>query len=164
MNAAPKNSGAVTKKYALVLLSALVLGAVLLFPRFYQAANQATDTPLSGEVLRAPACDLALSACVASRGDLHIELSVDSARFRSYEPLQFNLRVQGMAPEAAHIAFEGVDMFMGTNALPLLPAADGQFSGTLSLPGHAYPMTWRARVQLMQAGRLVESEFQFDLK
>ncbi|UTW10736.1 hypothetical protein [Marinobacterium rhizophilum] len=164
MSAAARNRGAVTKKYALVMLSALVLGAVLLFPGFYQSARQASEVRLPGEVLRAPACDLAQAPCVASHAGLSVTLSVDSAKFRSYEPLTFSVKVSGMEAESARIEFEGVEMFMGVNELPLLPASGGGFSGSTSLPGHAYPMTWRARVQLMQADSLVESEFLFDLK
>jgi hypothetical protein len=82
----------------------------------------------------------------------------------SYQPLNFSLKVSGMEPESAHIEFEGVDMFMGVNELALQPSGAGHFNGTLALPGHAHAMAWRARVQLVQAGTLVESEFVFDLK
>nr|WP_067289031.1 hypothetical protein [Marinobacterium profundum] len=164
MTAIPDSRRAVAKKYGVVALSVLILGAVLLFPKLYQPAGRASEALLSGEVISAPACDFAQGACIASRGELNLELAVEAPVLASYQPLNFSLKVSGMEPDTARIEFEGVDMFMGVNELALLPAGPGQFNGTLALPGHAHAMAWRARVQLVQAGTLVESAFQFDLK
>lgn len=164
MTAISGSGNAAAKKYGVVALSLVILGAVLLFPRFYQPVGDADEALQSGEVIRAPACDFAQGACVASRGELSLELAVNAPVLASYQPLSFSLKVSGMEPDTARIEFEGVDMFMGVNELELMPAGAGHFNGTLALPGHAHAMAWRARVQLLQAGTLVESAFVFDLK
>ncbi|WP_084783600.1 hypothetical protein [Marinobacterium aestuarii] len=164
MTAIPGSSSAAAKKYGVVALSVVILAAVLLFPKLYQPEGRAGEVLQSGEVIRAPACDFAQGACVASRGELSVELAVEAPVLASYQPLNFSLKVRGMEPDSARIEFEGVDMFMGVNELALLPAGSGHFNGTLTLPGHAHAMAWRARVQLLQAGSLVESAFVFDLK
>ncbi|MCP8690007.1 hypothetical protein [Marinobacterium sedimentorum] len=164
MTAIPGSGNAAAKKYGVVALSVLILAAVLLFPRFYQPEGRAGEALQSSEVISAPACDFSQGACVASRGKLSVELAVETPVLASYQPLNFSLKVSGMEPESARIEFEGVDMFMGVNELALQPAGPEHFNGTLALPGHAHAMAWRARVQLVQAGTLVESEFVFDLK
>ncbi len=152
--------GGSVKKYGAVMAAIVLLGAALLFPRFYQTAGtQSTDA-----VISARDCDLLAGACIASRDGLEIKLAVDAAVLASYQPVAFSVAVTGMKADAVSIDFEGVDMFMGINQLELTPAGNGGFVGTLALPGHAHAMTWRARVQLRQVGTRVDAEFVFDLK
>ncbi|WP_020679500.1 hypothetical protein [Marinobacterium rhizophilum] len=157
--AASAGQAASWKKYALAVATVLVLGGVVLFPRFYN--NVAVVNP--AEVIRASDCDLATAACIARGEGLDVTLGV-TGTLASYEPVTFIVTVHGMTPDAVNIEFEGVEMFMGINQLALVPDDEGRFSGTLALPGHAHAMTWRARVLLYRAGTLTESEFIFDMK
>ncbi len=55
-------------------------------------------------------------------------------------------------------------MFMGINRLVLDENTAGKFSSTLGLPGHAYPMLWRAHVLLEEGSTLIEVGFEFELE
>lgn len=144
----------------LLLLIAMALGVSLLAPKLLRL-NDAREPQL---VIAPVTCDLEAGYCISRHGDLSVRFAVNGEVIGSYQPLQFNVEVSGLRPDGVTIDFEGVEMFMGINRLVLDENEAGGFSGVLGLPGHAYPMLWRARVLLEEGSTLIEAGFEFELE
>jgi hypothetical protein len=144
----------------LFLLMAVALGASLLLPKHFRL----NDTKVPQQVIAPVACDIEKGPCISRHGDLAVRFAVNGEVIGSYQPLQFYVEVSGLRPDSVTIEFEGVEMFMGINRLVLDENTAGKFSGTLGLPGHAYPMLWRARVLLEKGGSLIDAGFEFELE
>jgi len=135
-------------------------GASLLLPKWIRL----NETEVAQQVIEPVACDIKAGPCIGRQDDLAVQFSVNGDVIGSHQPLQFNVEVEGLRPDGVRIDFEGVEMFMGLNRLVLDENSAGGFSGTRELPGHAYPMTWRARVLLEKDGALIEAGFEFELE
>lgn len=144
----------------LLLLMAVALGASQLLPKFLHL--NATQAPQ--QVIAPVACDIGAGPCIGRDGELAVRFAVEGEVIASYQPLHFTVEVTGLRPDGVTIEFEGADMFMGINRLVLDQNKANSFSGTLGLPGHAYPMQWRARVLLEEGGSLIEAGFEFELE
>ena len=151
----------------LKLLSTLLLIA-LLGVIWWFAKTQTTPSapPISGTNQPFPTieCDFKQQLCRSSNASAQVDLSIDSQQIKSFIALPFKLKIDGLNPDTVSIDFQGIEMFMGANLLPLEKHPDNSFSGTITLAGHAgHHMTWRAVVKMTEAANSQEVHFVFKL-
>ncbi|MCP4993097.1 MAG: hypothetical protein GY934_04830 [Gammaproteobacteria bacterium] len=115
------------------------------------------STPLDSE------CDLRAGPCTGTLSDgRSITLEIEPKSIPVMKPLQFTVRLQGLAAKGIEIDFQGVDMNMGYNRPKLTAMHHRLFKGEGVLPiCTRTAMEWEARV-LVQTGRgLVAVPFRF---
>jgi len=146
------------------LLISFLLIAVLAAIWFFTQPKQisAVNSPEALTDLPTVSCVLAKNTCTSTKGGQSVTLSVISDDISAFTPLDLQLTLKGITAEQADIDFEGIEMFMGANALSLTKQAEGSFTGTITLPGHTgHGMTWRAVTKLttQQGSQHVSFEF-----
>lgn len=95
-----------------------------------------------------PACDLRHAPCVSSLpGEARVRFSIEPQGIPQVQPLQLEVRVDGVDAQAVEVDFSGVDMNMGFNRPRLEQVAPGRFQGQGMLPVCVRSrMDWEARV------------------
>lgn len=117
------------------------------------------------DVIQTVVCDIQQGSCKATRGKQKIILAIDSESIRSFIPLDFRVRLAGFQADEVSIDFQGVDMFMGVNQLSLTGQANGDYTGTITLPGHHnVAMVWRAKVSVRQGEQVTAGWFDFEVE
>jgi hypothetical protein len=109
-------------------------------------------------------CDLKTQPCVTKINETQILLAVQSQEIASFQPLPFIVTFKGIEASNVSIDFQGIEMFMGSNILPLKMSSANVFTGTHTLAGHTgYSMTWRAILKFDHKGTPQETWFEFPL-
>jgi len=148
-----------------LLISSLLI-IILAAIWFYTQPQQIStvNTPEALTDLPTIRCVLAKNSCTSTKGDQSVTLSVISSDVSAFTPLNLQLTLKGITAKQAHIDFEGIEMFMGANALSLTKQAEGSFTGTITLPGHTgHGMTWRAVTKLTTQQGPQHVSFEFPL-
>ena len=111
-----------------------------------------------------PACDLHRQACSATLpGGGRVELAIGPRPIPTMQPLQVDIRVDGLSANKAEIDFAGVGMNMGYNRPQLPQLAPGRFGGNASLPVCVTgAMRWRATVLLETERQRIAIPFLFE--
>lgn len=151
------------EKYLWLLAGGLLLGLIaavawktwpLLFPQ----------TTLTG--LAQPGCDLNRGPCVAEfiTGG-RVELSFSPRPAPLLEPLQLEVRAEGIDAGRVDVDFSGVEMYMGYNRAELQPAGGQRFVGQAVLPVCVRDqMRWEAKVLLHTPDNLYAARFRFEAR
>lgn len=146
-----------------LLLSLSLFIMLLALWWFTQHANLTNDS--DENYLAKVSCDLAATPCISQLKDSEILLAVESQDITSFKPLPFKVTFKGLNASNVSIDFQGIEMFMGSNKLPLNESSDNTFTGTHTLAGHSgYSMTWRAIVKFDRNGTSQEIWFEFPLE
>jgi hypothetical protein len=159
-------SAAKNHKITNLFLSALLLIILAGIWLFTQPKQIKTDnTQANSTNFSSVSCVLSNSNCIIKTDHHTITLAVVSNDISAFAPLTFELTMQGLLAQQAHIDFEGIEMFMGANSLTLTKQQDNSFTGTISLPGHAgHGMTWRAVTKLVTEQSSQQVIFEFPLQ
>ncbi|MCP3868575.1 MAG: hypothetical protein GY703_10855 [Gammaproteobacteria bacterium] len=110
-----------------------------------------------------PDCDLRAGPCSLSLpGGGRISLGIEPRSIPVIQPLQLEVRVEGIDASRVEVDFQGIDMSMGFNRARLLPGGDGRFNGTGTIPVCIRnAMEWEARVLAETEEGLVSAPFRF---
>lgn len=145
--------------WVLVAVLALALVGVALYkawPLLYPTILE--EAPLD------PGCDLRQGPCLARLpGGGQISLGIEPRSLPATQPLELLVLIEGLDAREAVVDFQGVDMNMGFNRVPLQPSASGRFGGSGTLPACVRSrMTWEARVLVRIPRGLVAAPFRFE--
>lgn len=151
-----KGSG---RLWALVAALVIALVGVALYKAWPLLYPELTEVaPLD------PACDLHQGPCLASlSGGGQIRLGIEPRSLPASQPLELLVLTEGLDVREVAVDFQGVDMNMGFNRVPLQPLASGRFGGSGTLPACVRShMTWEARVLARTPRGLVAAPFRFE--
>ncbi len=145
--------------WALVAILAIALVGVALYkawPLLYPEVAEMAPLDL--------ACDLRKGPCVARLpGGGEIGLGIEPPTLPATQPLGLSVHTRGLDVREVAVDFQGVDMNMGFNRVPLQPLAAGGFGGSGTLPACVRSrMTWEARVLVRTPRGLVGAPFRFE--
>lgn len=149
----------------LLIIAVMALLLVLLvwqLPRWLQAP----DGGARAELIPAEPCDINLSRCSADTDQIRISFGLTPRPIRSLETLNADLQLEGVNAEQVTLSLEGRDMYMGINQVSLTPGAQsGQWLGTTELAlCSTGTMVWRARLDIIGAGRHLTTWFDFEAR
>jgi len=109
-----------------------------------------------------PHCDIRQQACTAEAGGVAITLDVSPRNMHSLQPIDFNVKVNGVAAESALVDLQGTEMYMGINQTPLQQQQPGLFTGHGALGACVTgEMGWRATVLVNTPQGPVKAWFDF---
>lgn len=110
-----------------------------------------------------PACDLRQGPCASEIPGLgRFLFEIEPRHLPVAQPLQLQVRVEGVEPHAVEVDFVGVDMAMGFIRPRLQPVGAGRFAGETTLPVCVRArMDWEARVLVSTDQGLLAAPFRF---
>lgn len=112
-------------------------------------------------------CDLHNGACIASRGNQQLQLSITPGPITSLTPLEIEVRLQQLEARQVILDLQGVEMYMGLNQVTLVQDPERQhiWRGVTELAVCSTgEMTWRAQVLVDTEDQLYSTEFDFDAR
>lgn len=150
------------KQWFLIGLTALALVALLLGRDLIEEMQQADS-------IRIPPlpCDLHTGACIASRGNQQLQLSMTPGPLESLIPIEVEVRLQQIDARQVMLDLQGVEMYMGINQVHLTQDDSrphiwrGMTELAVCTTGE---MTWRASVFVDTEEHLYSTEFDFDAR
>lgn len=110
-------------------------------------------------------CDLHTGACIASRGNQLLQLTLSPGPLKSLKPIEITVRLQHLEARQVMLDLQGVDMYMGLNQVQLIQDSERpeMWRGTTELAVCTTgEMTWRASVYVDTAEQLYSTAFDFD--
>jgi hypothetical protein len=110
-----------------------------------------------------PDCDLRAGPCISILpGGGRVSFGIRPLSIPVVEPLELEIRVEGVDAASAEVDFSGVDMNMGFNRPKLESRGGGVFSGDGMLPVCVRDaMEWEAKVLLRTPDGLVAAPYRF---
>lgn len=145
--------------WGIVLLMMLAtLGVVYYKYHDYFATNADLMFPYD------PDCDLKAGKC-ETRLDNHrsVSFSITPSSIPLMQPLQMEVRTNGLVADKVEVDFAGVDMNMGFNRNSLSLVEPGYYRGEATLPVCIRNrMEWEAQVMLYTGSGLISVPFRFE--
>jgi len=140
-----------------LLVAALLFGAILSL-RHILEPEVAAKAPVNTQ------CDLHQSTCSSElpTGG-RVSLSILPHPIPVMQPVQLEVRVEGLNPSDVTVDFTGVNMNMGLNRVRLHPDTGGRYTGNGMLPVCVRErMVWDARVLVTGQNGVIEAPFRFE--
>lgn len=108
-------------------------------------------------------CDLRAGPCTGVLpGGGRITFGISPRSIPVIEPLQFDVKLEGLDASAVEVDLQGVDMNMGFNRPRLQMAGEGHYAGKAIIPVCVRnAMEWEARVLVSTDKGLVAAPFRF---
>lgn len=92
-----------------------------------------------------------------------LEVSLEPRPVSSLAPIRVSVSVAGLQVGRVEVDFQGVDMNMGLQRMPLQAAGPGRFSGEATLPVCATgQMLWQATVLIESGRKNISVPFRFE--
>lgn len=106
-------------------------------------------------------CDLRAGPCERAVAGGRLVASITPREIPLMQPLQLDVRTEGLAAKAVTVEIRGLNMDMGLNRTPLVQDGDGHWRGETILPICSQrTMEWEAAVRV-HAGERLEVPFGF---
>ena len=142
-----------------VLAGMLVLLGVV---AFYKAAP-ILFPEIQVEATLNPDCDLRAGPCRISFPDgSSVTFSITPRTIPVIQPLNLEVKIDGLEAESVEVDFSGTEMYMGFNRVKLKAGAKGQYTGVGRIPVCVLEaMEWEAKVMIKSPKGLYIAPYRF---
>ena len=109
-------------------------------------------------------CRLDRQICSAALPDGgRLEVSLEPRPVSTITPIRVSVSIAGLPAGRVEVEFQGVDMNMGLQRLPLVSAGSGRFSGETTLPVCVTgQMVWQATILIEADRKNISVPFRFE--